>query len=148
MQLRKRIDIENEREKMVFTDGGNAIIDWFNSKVIQQVKYGNLTYYKKDDIIIIFHTPGGGSRKKVINSFRVECAKKRYMAAVLNCRGCTDTKFTIQKAYNAYEIYDFKFSIENYVMKRNPRHIFICCFSMGRMHSSRYISDGCCQIFT
>lgn len=141
MQLRKRIDFENEREKVVFPDGGNAIIDWFHPTVIQQVKYGNLTYNKKDDIIIIFHTLGGGSREKVINSFGVACAKKGYTAAVLNCRGCAGAKFTSEKAYNAYEVDDFKFSIDNNVKERNPRHIFICGFSMGAMHATRYAID-------
>ena len=34
-----------------------------------------------------------------------------------------------------------KFSIENHVKKRNPKHIFICGFSMGAMHATRYAID-------
>lgn len=141
MQFRKRKPFVNEREKVTFPDGGNAIIDWFHPTSIVTTNDGLSTYDKKEDFIIIFHTLGGGSREKVINSFGVSCAHKGFTAAVLNCRGCAGAKFTSEKVYNAYEIDDFKFSIENHVKKRHPRHIFMCGFSMGAMHATRYAID-------
>ena len=141
MQLRKRSNFENERENVTFPDGGIAIIDWFHPTTIETARDENSFYEKKDDIIIIFHTLGGSSREKVVHSFGVSCANKGFTACVLNCRGCGGAKFLNEKAYNAYEIDDFKFSIDNYVKKRNPRHLFICGFSMGSMHATRYSID-------
>lgn len=141
MQLRKRKNFKNERETVTFPDGGNAIIDWFHPTTTQTACDEKGSYDKKDDIIIIFHTLGGGSREKAIHSFGVACAKKGFTAAVLNCRGCAGAKFTSERIYNAYEIDDFKYSIDNYIKKRNPRHIFICGFSMGAMHATRYAKD-------
>ena len=131
MQFRKRAKFTNEREKVIFPDGGNAIIDWFHPK---DEKTHN-------DIIVIFHTLGGGSREKCVHAFGVACAKKGYTACVLNCRGCAGAKLTSDKIYNAYEIHDFKYSIDNYVKKREPAHIFICGFSMGAMHATRYATE-------
>lgn len=141
MQLRKRKNFKNERETVNFPDGGNAIIDWFHPTTVQTANDGNSPYDKKDDIIVILHTLGGGSREKAIHSFGVQCAKKGYTAAVLNCRGCAGAKFTSERIYNAYEIDDFKYEIDNHIKKRNPRHIFICGFSMGAMHATRYSVD-------
>lgn len=141
MQFRKRKNFTNERENVTFPDGGIAIIDWFHPTTTEIVKDGNSSYEKKDDIIVLLHTLGGGSREKVINSFGVACAKRGFTAACLNCRGCGGAKFTTARTYNAYEIDDFKYSIDNYIKKRNPRHIFICGFSMGAMHATRYAAD-------
>lgn len=138
MQFRKSKPFKNERETVNFPDGGNAIIDWFHPTTTQTVKDKKSEYEKKEDIIIILHTLGGGSREKVVNSFGVECTKRGFTAAVLNCRGCAGAKFTSKRTYNAYEIDDFKYSIDNYIKKRNPRHIFIVGFSMGAMHATRY----------
>lgn len=138
MQFRKRKNFKNERETVSFPDGGNAIIDWFHPTTIHTVQDGDSSYEKKEDIIILLHTLGGGSREKVINAFGVQCAKRGFTAAVLNCRGCAGAKFTSPRTYNAYEIEDFKYSIDNYIKKRNPRHIFICGFSMGAMHATEY----------
>lgn len=77
------------------------------------------TYVKKDDIF----SYAWRRLQRVINSFRA--ARRGFTAAVLNCRGCAGAKFTSERAYNAYEIDDFKFSIENHVKKRNTKHIFI-----------------------
>lgn len=141
MQLRNRAKFENEREDVIFPDGGVAIIDWFHPTTVQASRDENSFYDKKDDIIIIFHTLGGGSREKAIHAFGVACANQGFTAAVLNCRGCAGAKFLNERAYNAYEIDDFKFSIDNHIKKRNPRHIFICGFSMGSMHATRYAID-------
>lgn len=141
MQFRHRKLFENERETVEFPDGGVSIIDWFHPTTIEMSRDETSFYEKKDDIIVIFHTLGGGSREKAIHSFGVSCASKGFTAAVLNCRGCAGAKFLNERAYNAYEIDDFKFSIDNHVKKRKPRHIFICGFSMGAMHATRYSID-------
>lgn len=138
MQLRKFKKFQNEREHVSFPDGGEGIIDWFHPTTEVTVQDGDTSYPKKDDIIVILHTLGGGSREKVINSFGVECARKGYTAVVLNCRGCAGAKFTTKRAYNSFEIDDFKHSIDNYVKKRNPRHIFMVGFSMGCQQCTRY----------
>lgn len=77
----------------------------------------------------------------MIGFIGVECTKRGFTACVLNCRGCAGAKFTSPRTYNAYEIDDFKYSIDNYVKKRNPKHIFILGFSMGAMHATRYAAD-------
>lgn len=129
MQLRKRQKFENEREVVLFPDGGNAIIDWFHP---------DSNSPKKNDIIVIFHTLGGGSREKAIHAYGCACAKHGYTAACMNCRGCAGAKLTSEKIYNAYEIDDFKYEMDHHIKTKNPKHIFICGFSMGSMHASRY----------
>lgn len=138
MQFRPFKKFKNERERVTFPDGGEGIIDWFHPTVEVTVQDGDSSYPKKDDIIVILHTLGGGSREKVINYFGVACAKKGYTAVVLNCRGCAGAKFTTKRAYNSFEIDDFKHSIDNHVKKRNPRHIFMVGFSMGSQQCTRY----------
>lgn len=55
-----------------------------------------------------------------------------------NCRGCGGAKYTTERSYNALEVDDFKYIIDNNVRSRNPRNIFICGFSMGGIHACTY----------
>lgn len=138
MQLRRSKPFQNERERVTFSDGGEGIIDWFHPTVTVMTVDDKGEYAKKDDIIVLLHTLGGGSREKVINSIGVHCANNGYTAVCLNCRGCAGAKFTTKRVYNSFEIDDFKHTIDNYVKKRNPRHIFMIGFSMGSQQCTRY----------
>lgn len=130
MQLRKSKRFDNERESVQYPDGGSAIIDWFHPPGSE----GNLNI----PIIVILHTLGGGSREKCVNCFGVSCAQRNFRAVVINCRGCGGAKFTSKRAYNALEVDDFKYVIDNHIKRRTTTDIFMVGFSMGAMHATEY----------
>lgn len=130
MQLRKSHAFKNEREPVHYPDGGSAIIDWFHPA-------GRETDTSLP-VVVILHTLGGGSREKCVQCFGVTCTRNNMRAVCINCRGCGGAKFTTARAYNALEVDDFKYVIDNYVKKRTTSDIFMLGFSMGAMHVTEY----------
>jgi predicted alpha/beta-fold hydrolase len=124
MQFRKVPRWQNEREPVEYSDGGSAILDWFHPDS------GDSSV----PIVVIFHRLGGGSRE----ALGVATARRGWRAVVVNCRGCGGAKLTSSRVYNALEVDDFNYVIENYVKKRTTSDIFICGFSMGAIHASTY----------
>jgi predicted alpha/beta-fold hydrolase len=132
MQFRKVPRFQNEREPVQYPDGGTAIIDWFHP--------ASGPSDPSIPIIVVLHTLGGGSREKCVAGFAIATARRGWRAVVINCRGCGGAKLTSSRVYNALEVDDFHYVIENYIKKRTTSHLFVCGFSMGAVHASTYSS--------
>jgi predicted alpha/beta-fold hydrolase len=114
----------DEREKIIFEDGGEAFLDWFNPEGAK----------RETPIVVIIHTLGGGTREPCTNNFAGSVRRHGWRAVVANCRGCSGAQIKSNRLYNAYQTDDIEFVL-NHIPQKGlaPEFTFMVGFSLGAM---------------
>lgn len=129
MKFRKKPHGPNpRREPISFEDGGNAILDWFETDSMDSTT----------PIIVISHTLAGGTREPVVTNFAITCVKHGWRAVVGNHRGCSGAKVTSRRLFNAIEVDDLHNVVLHVRKKFQPSSLFIVGFSLGACQGVQY----------
>ena len=143
MRKRPRSKLTNscKREEFVFSDGGTAALDTFDTETMKD----------NAPLVLLNPTLGGGTREPIINNLSEALVKRGYRVVVGNARGCAGAKITSARLSCGADYDDIQEILSHLREKHNPEFIFIAGFSLGALQSMCYTAfdgnvDGVCVV--
>ena len=119
MRFRPKSSFKCRREEFKFSDGGTAILDWFEPK----------DAVDDTPIVVIVHTLAAVMRHG-------------WRAVVANCRACSGAPITSARLFSAIEIDDLQAIVKHVqTVEFHPKHTFMAGFSLGAIQTVFYAME-------
>ena len=132
MRFRPKSSFKCRREEFKFSDGGTAILDWFEPK----------DAVDDTPIVVIVHTLAGGTREPCTNNFAAAVMRHGWRAVVANCRACSGAPITSARLFSAIEIDDLQAIVKHVqTVEFHPKHTFMAGFSLGAIQTVFYAME-------